>query len=263
MGIINVTPDSFSDGGMCSNCDSAVEFALKLVEQGADIIDIGGESTRPGADEVTFEEEYQRVIPVIRELRKSSKVTISVDTRKANIAEAAIEAGANIVNDISSLRHDADMIDVLKSNPDISIVLMHMLGNPSNMQDNPYYENVVSDVYAFFEERIEYCVSNGIDIDRLIIDPGIGFGKSIEHNLELLANLKIFQQLKLPILLGTSRKSFVNMISKSNPEDRLAGSLASIFCFDDFVADIIRVHDVFAHKQFIDVKNSIWSRKQS
>lgn len=244
MGILNVTPDSFSDGGQFYQVEAAVERALQMVEEGAAIIDVGGESTRPGAEPVPEEEELNRVIPVIEKLRQKTDVLISIDTYKSRIAEAALQAGADIVNDISGARFDDRMIEVVKKY-DCPIIIMHIKGTPKNMQQDPYYEDVVAEIYDYFEERIRLLESAGIS--KIVIDPGIGFGKRLQDNLHLLRDLKDFTFLNRPILMGTSRKSFIGKIlNKEAPADRLFGSLATQILAVQNGADVVRVHDVQA-----------------
>lgn len=208
MGILNTTPDSFSDGGTHATRELALQHALQMIEEGADIIDIGGESTRPGAPEVSAEEEIQRVIPVIESLRQTWSGLISIDTSKAIVATAALLAGANIINDVSGLRHDPAMLDVCRET-DCGIIIMHMRGNPRTMQVNPQYDDVVTSVREFFEERYQTLKHEGISADRLCFDPGIGFGKSAEHNWTLMENLHRLVVHDRPILLGVSKKSFI------------------------------------------------------
>jgi dihydropteroate synthase len=208
MGILNTTPDSFSDGGTHATRELALQHALQMIQEGADIIDIGGESTRPGAPEVSAEEEIQRVIPVIESLRQTWSGLISIDTSKAIVAKAALLAGANIINDVSGLRHDPAMLDVCRET-DCGIIIMHMRGNPRTMQVNPQYDDVVTSVREFFEERYQTLKHEGISADRLCFDPGIGFGKSAEHNWTLMENLHRLVVHHRPILLGVSKKSFI------------------------------------------------------
>jgi dihydropteroate synthase len=245
MGILNVTPDSFSDGGRFIAKDAAVEHALQMVADGADIIDIGGESTRPGAEPVGTEEEMRRVIPVIEMLRQETDAPISVDTYKATTAQAALAAGADMVNDVSALRFDNRMREVIASGK-VPVVLMHMLGTPRDMQKNPHYEDCVGEIARFFAERIDYCIKNGIDRSQIILDPGIGFGKRLSDNLDILTHLRRFKEFSLPLLVGVSRKSFIGKIHPSGrPADqRLGGSIAAAVAAVNNGADIVRVHDV-------------------
>ncbi|MFB3844144.1 MAG: dihydropteroate synthase [Candidatus Cloacimonadaceae bacterium] len=257
MGILNVTPDSFSDGAVYLEKENAVNRAKQLIFEGADIIDVGGESTRPGSHSVSVETELERTIPVICAIREFSPIPISIDTRKAAVAEKAVLAGANIINDISALRSDCAMIEVVKKYPETGIILMHMAGEPENMQLNPQYNDVLKEIKVFFQERISFCLQNYISADRICLDPGIGFGKNLQHNLTILANLRQFSELGFPIVLGASRKNFINMISPSEPHNRLAGTLASAAFALRQETDILRVHDVKEHRQFIDVYRAI------
>ena len=256
MGILNITPDSFSDGGLYLEHERAIAHGLELIESGADIIDIGGESTRPGADPVPLEEELHRVIPVIEGIRKESDVMISVDTYKAQVAEAALAAGAGMINDISALRFDEEMIDVLLKH-DVPIVLMHMQGTPRTMQEDPQYNNVVSDIIEFLRERIAAATAAGIPRERLIVDPGIGFGKLLQHNLEILRRLDELRALGRPILIGPSRKSFIGQLTGAPVEERLPGTIASLVLGIMKGADIIRVHDVREARQAVQVADAI------
>lgn len=244
MGIVNVTPDSFSDGGRYSEPDAAVDYALDMVAQGADIIDIGGESTRPGAEAVPATEEIRRTAPVIAKLREQSDVLISIDTMKAETAARALEAGANIINDVSALEADPEMVRVAVETG-AGVVLMHMKGSPQTMQQRPHYENVLQEVGAYLSGRIEFAQKHGIARSQIVIDPGIGFGKRVEHNLELLKGLPQLAAYDAPLLVGASRKSFIGKIlNRESPQKRLAGSLGaaawSVMCG----AHILRVHDV-------------------
>lgn len=245
MGILNVTPDSFSDGGGYAEPGRAIDRALEMEQQGADIIDIGGESSRPGAEPVSAQEEKQRVIPVIEGIRRRSKIPISIDTYRSATASAALEAGADMINDISALRLDPDMA-ALAAQTKVPVILMHMLGTPKSMQDNPHYDNCVEEIVVFFKERVAYCKQSGIDKSKLIIDPGIGFGKRLADNIEILSRLAEFKALGLPVLIGTSRKSFINMLNPSDkpPRMRIGGSIASMVAAVLNGANIVRVHDV-------------------
>ena len=257
MGVLNVTPDSFSDGNKFIRVDKAVDHALRMIEEGADIIDIGGESTRPGAEKVDIPTELGRVIPVIEELRKRSDIPISIDTNKAEVADKAIQAGASIINDISALRFDAGMVKVLQKYSDVPIILMHMLGTPQTMQEEPFYEDTIEEIMDFFQERIDHCVSNGINRSRIVLDPGIGFGKRQIDNLIILKKLYEFKTFGLPVQLGASRKSFIGKVYDSKPEDRLEGSLAATALAFQNGIDIVRVHDVKQHKLFMQILQSI------
>ncbi len=257
MGILNLTEDSFSDGARFLHPDDAFAHAMNMIEAGADILDLGAESTRPGAFPVKASLEIERLVPIIRRLRSVSDVTISIDTRKALVAQEAITAGANLINDVSALGFDSDMINVISSNPDVDIVLMHCQGEPQYMQVNPQYNDVVSEVYDFFRNRIETCKTSGIGEERIIIDPGIGFGKNLEHNLRLIASLDRFKDLGCRILLGASRKSFINLIDPSPPENRTGGSIAAAIAGSLQGIDILRIHDVAIHRQFFSVFSQV------
>jgi dihydropteroate synthase len=241
MGILNVTPDSFSDGGLYSSTKTAIEHAKKMIENGADILDVGGESTRPGATPVSIEDELRRVIPVIAELSKLDAI-ISVDTYKPEVAFKAVEAGARMLNDINGLRTKG-MAEFAASTR-LPVVVMHMHGTPRNMQDNPAYRDVVSDINSFFDERISFAVEHGIKKERIILDPGIGFGKKLEHNLEIIRRLREFKKHGLPLLIGPSRKSFLGAILGKPPSQRLEGTIAAVTASIINGADIVRVHDV-------------------
>ncbi|MDY6914831.1 MAG: dihydropteroate synthase [Candidatus Cloacimonadota bacterium] len=261
MGILNVTPDSFSDGSKYNTVEKAVRRALQMEEEGADIIDIGGESTRPGAPAVSNREEIKRVIPVIEELRHKSSIPISVDTRKAEVARKAILKGANIVNDVSALRYDNKMISVLQEFSDIPIIIMHMQGSPKNMQKNPYYVNVIDEIMEFLQERIDFCVGNKVDKTRIIIDPGIGFGKRYEDNLKILLKLGEFRSLGVPVLLGASRKSFLKNIYNDTTENRISGTLATTALAHKNKIDFVRIHDVKENYRFIKTLEEVESVK--
>jgi dihydropteroate synthase len=259
MGVLNVTPDSFYDKGKFFDLKSAVKHALDMERQGADIIDVGGESTRPGAMDVSQDEELRRVIPVIRAISKKVKAAISIDTRKAGVALAALEAGACIVNDISALRFDPEMPRVAAKHRAF-VILMHMKGTPRDMQLNPVYGDVVKDIIKSLKASIAMAKRSGIEEDKIIIDPGIGFGKTVEHNLEILRKLGNFRKLGYPLCIGASRKSFIGKILDSkDPEDRLAGSLATAAIAALNGADIVRVHDVGLTRQTVRVVDSIKS----
>ena len=243
MGVLNVTPDSFSDGGKFFSLEKAVSQALKMVEDGTDIIDIGGESTRPGSLPVSLDEEAQRVLPVIEALAKKIQIPISIDTYKSQIAQKAFDAGAEMINDISGLRYDPEMIKIA-SKYNLPVIIMHIKGTPRNMQENPVYEDVVKELKNYFEERINFAVSAGIKEENIFLDPGIGFGKRFEDNLNILKNLREFGKLEKPILVGLSRKSFIGKILDLPVEERLEGSLAALAYSIMQGAQIVRVHDV-------------------
>lgn len=257
MGILNVTPDSFSDGGICLNTAAAVEQGLRMSEEGADIIDIGGESTRPGAEPVAAEEEIRRTVPVIKALAKKVHIPISIDTYKAEVARAALDAGASMVNDISGLRLDPDMPKVV-AEYDVPIVIMHIKGNPKNMQENPVYEALLPEIIDYLRISIRLALKFGIKEDRLIIDPGIGFGKTLEHNLEILNNLPLFTQLQKPILVGVSRKAFIGRILGDAPVmERIHGTAAAVAISILKGANIVRVHDVKEMAQVARIADAI------
>ena len=250
MGILNVTPDSFYDGGKHYELESALNHARKMIEDGADIIDIGGESTRPGSSYVTADEELLRVIPVIRELSKETDKPISIDTHKAIVAGKAIEAGAQIVNDISGLQADEEMVRVVAAN-DIPIVIMHIKGQPHNFPKYPKYHDVISEIILFLKKQIDYAVESGIAHNNIIIDPGIGFGKTYEQNLEILKRLDELKSLDRPILIGASRKSFINHVlgeprenSTHKTNSQLIGTLVTLVIAITKGANVLRVHDI-------------------
>jgi len=244
MGIMNVTPDSFSDGGMFDRVDEAVRYGVSLVEEGADILDVGGESSRPGADPVSTEDELERVIPLLKGLKKNVCVPISIDTTKADVARVACEEGAEIVNDISALRFDAEMSGIIKRYK-VPLILMHMKGVPKTMQKGDIsYRSVTAEIIQFLAERIENFRSIGINTENIIIDPGIGFGKTTQDNLTLLKYLKEFKMLGLPMLVGTSRKRFIGDITGGEPLDRIEGTAATVTAAIMNGAHIVRVHDV-------------------
>ena len=256
MGVVNVTPDSFSDGGDHAAPDAAITHGQQLFAEGADILDIGGESTRPGATPVSAKEELARVIPVIEGL-SGAGVPISIDTRNAVVMQTALKAGAAIVNDVSALQHDPKSLNVV-AEAGCPVVLMHAQGDPQTMQDAPRYDDVVTEVRVFFEARLASCAEAGITQDRIILDPGIGFGKTLEHNLELLKNLRQFNDLGCPILLGVSRKRFIDAIAEvPSPKDRLPGSLAAGLAGLAQGVHILRVHDVAPTVQALKVWQAI------
>lgn len=244
MGIVNVTPDSFSDGGKYSSVERAVEHALQLIAEGADILDIGGESTRPGAAPVGLDEELRRVIPVIEALSKVTTVPLSIDTYKPEVMHAAIQAGADIVNDICALREDGALEIVANSNA--GICLMHMQGIPQTMQINPQYTDVVSEVKQFLADRAEACLTHGIASERITLDPGFGFGKTTAHNVALIQHLESFVELGFPLLVGLSRKSVLGRITGGDEQQRLHAGLAASVISVMKGAKIVRVHDVKA-----------------
>ncbi|SHF29076.1 dihydropteroate synthase [Caloramator proteoclasticus] len=250
MGILNATPDSFYSNSRVSGVEKGVKRALDMIKNGADIIDVGGESTRPGSEPIGLDEELNRVIPLIEGIRRENKeILISVDTYRAETAKKAIEAGADIINDISGMTFDKDMVRVVKDY-NVPIIIMHIKGTPKNMQQNPQYENVLKEVKEYFIERIEYAIENGISKDKIIIDPGIGFGKTYEHNIELIKNIEFFNDLEVPVLLAVSRKSSIGIaLGNVPPEERLEGTIA-VTCYASMKnVDIIRVHDVLENKR--------------
>lgn len=252
MGILNVTPDSFYDGGRYLSVESAVKHAEKLVKEGAGIIDVGGESTKPGSEPVSIDTELERVLPVIEKLAKSIKIPISIDTQKAEVARQALNLGAGMVNDISALRADPQMVNVVRDH-DVPVVLMHMKGTPRDMQDAPCYKDVISEIKRFFKERIQFTKSNGIREENIIIDPGIGFGKRLEDNLEILRRLNEFKEFGRPILIGPSRKSFIG----GKPEERIWGTAGAVSVAIMNGADILRVHDVAEMRHVAEIVNRI------
>jgi dihydropteroate synthase len=242
MGIVNVTPDSFSDGGLFLDAEAAIAHGRRLAGEGAAILDIGGESTRPGAEPVGADEEIRRVIPVI-EAFSEEDVQISIDTTKASVAARALEAGATIVNDVAAFRFDPELAGVT-ADAGATCVLMHMLGEPRTMQDDPRYEEVVSDVKAFLEERLAYAIGEGVPEERIWLDPGIGFGKTLDHNLELIARLDEIVAIGRPVVFGASRKSFLGKLTGRQVDERLAGTIASNIIAYERGARVFRVHDV-------------------
>lgn len=258
MGIVNVTPDSFSDGGEFFDPQNAIAHGLKLYAQGAHILDIGGESTRPGSLPVSVEEEQKRVIPVIAGL-KNCGAMISVDTRNAATMKAAVEAGAHMINDVSALSHDPESLDVAAKSG-VRICLMHMKGDPKTMQDDPHYDNVFDEVYAYLQERITLCISAGISRDKIMVDPGIGFAKNLSHNLTLMNRICEFKKLGVPVLVGASRKRFLEEIDPAATKgNRLAGSLAAVLSAYDKGVNHFRVHDVLETVQALKVFKAIKS----
>lgn len=243
MGIVNVTPDSFSDGGNYNSVDTAFKQSMRLIEEGAEILDIGGESTRPGAPDVALQEELQRVIPVIKRIREASDCVISIDTSKAAVMEAAIEAGADIINDVRALQ-EPGALEVAAKYPDVPVCLMHMQGQPRTMQANPTYQNLISEINQFFEERVLACNKAGINQKRIILDPGFGFGKTLSHNFEILEQFNQFSTLGFPLLAGLSRKSMFGQLLNRETNERVAASLAGALLCAQKGAHIIRVHDV-------------------
>ncbi len=259
MGVINVTPDSFSDGGKFINADSAIEHGLQLVKEGARILDIGGESTRPASQPVGHDEELRRILPVIRGL-KDCGAMISIDTLHSETMRIALDENVGMINDISALEHDAQSISIL-AEASCQICLMHMQGTPMTMQANPQYDDVVAEVCEYLARRVDVCIKAGISPERLVVDPGIGFGKTLEHNIALLQNLSMLKKLGVSVLLGASRKSFIPKITgRATPaEGRLGGSLAAVAVAAQQNIDIVRVHDVGLTREFLDVYQAIRS----
>src|SRR4051794_1753372 len=243
MGVVNVTPDSFSDGGLFLEPGAAVRHGEQLAGEGAEILDVGGESTRPGADPVPAAEELHRVVPVVERLAGGGAARVSVDTTKVAVAEAALQAGARIVNDVSAFRFEPEMAGLV-AGAGAHCCLMHMLGEPRTMQEDPHYDDVVSDVRAFLEERLAFAVGEGVPEERVWLDPGIGFGKTLEHNLELLRRLDEIAAIGRPVVIGTSRKSFLGKITGREPADRVPGTIATNVIAWERGASIFRVHDV-------------------
>lgn len=254
MGVVNVTPDSFSDGGRYLDSNAAIAHGEELLRDGAGILDVGGESTRPGAAEVGEAEEQRRVEPVVAGL--AGRATVSIDTSKAAVAAAALDAGAAIVNDVTALRGDPEMA-ALCAERGVGVVLMHMPGNPRTMQDDPSYGDVVDDVKAFLAQRVEAALAAGVAEERIWLDPGIGFGKTLEHNLELLRRLAELRELGRPLVIGTSRKSFIGKVDGSDVEDRIGGTIASSVLAAVEGADVLRVHDVAEMAQAMRVTEAI------
>lgn len=255
MGILNVTPDSFSDGGNYLETEKAIAHGVALIEEGADILDIGGESTRPGSDPVTAEVEAARVIPVIKQIRRQSDCLISIDTMKAEVADAAIRAGADMVNDVSGLRSEA--MRKVAADHKVPIVIMHMKDNPKTMQDSPDYASLLDDITSFFQQQIDAAVLDGVPSDNIIVDPGIGFGKTAEDNFELLRKLDVFLTLQKPILIGPSRKSFIGLALNLPEHERMEGTSAAVTAGILNGASIVRVHDVKEMKRVAAIADKI------
>jgi dihydropteroate synthase len=254
MGVVNVTPDSFSDGGRFVDPDAAIAHGRKLVRDGADLLDVGGESTRPGAEEVNEAEELARIVPVVAGL--AGTAPISIDTSKLAVATAALDAGAAVVNDVTALRNDPE-IAALCAERGAGMVLMHMRGNPRTMQRGPTYEDVVDEVKAFLDERLQAAVGAGVEEERIWLDPGIGFGKTLDHNLELLRRLAELRELGRPLVVSTSRKGFLGKIDGSSVDDRIGGTVASSVLAAVEGAEIVRVHDVAEAAQAMKVAAAI------
>lgn len=258
MGTLNVTPDSFSDGGLFFDLERAVARGRQMVAEGADIIDIGGESTRPGAKPLDEEEELRRVIPLVRSLSKEINIPISVDTRKSRVAEKSLAAGAEMINDVSALRFDQRMVTVVRE-AKVPVVLMHMRGNPESMQLNTQYDDLLGEIFSFLKERIDFAEDQGIPPEKIIIDPGLGFGKSLEegHNLLILKYLQKFRELGKPVLIGPSRKAFIGRILNLPPAERDEGTMAAVAIAILNGANIVRVHEVARMRRVVMVADAI------
>ena len=258
MGILNLTEDSFFDGGSFLKTEKAAAHFQQMVSEGADIIDIGAESSRSGSKPVEETLECKRIELLLEKIPAERKVSISIDTSRASVAEMALKKGVDIINDIYSLARDPDMIRVLKEYP-CRVVLMHMQGSPQTMQADPHYQNVISEITEFFKRKTEEVIKAGIHPSRLILDPGIGFGKTLTHNLEIMKNISIFKKLGFPLLLGPSRKSFIGQITGAPVEDRIFGTAAAVSLLTEWGVDILRVHDVFEMRQAILVTKALSS----
>lgn len=256
MGVLNVTPDSFSDGGEFLSPLPAIEHAYKMIEEGADIIDIGGESSRPGSDPVSIDEEINRILPIIEELIDNISVPLSIDTYKSKVAKKALKLGVEIVNDISGLRSDPEMGKII-SEYKAYVIIMHMKGTPKNMQDDPKYDNLLEEIIEFFNRQIQFAVNSGIQKTRIILDPGIGFGKRIADNFVLLNSLKMLADLGYPLLVGPSRKSFIGLTLKLPPNQRVEGTSAAVTASILNGAKIVRVHDVKEMKRVVTIADLI------
>ena len=256
MGILNVTPDSFSDGGMYYNATQAIEFALQMEEEGADIIDVGGESTRPGAKTVELQKECDRILPVIEGIRTKSDILISIDTYKSEVARKSIATGAGMVNDISGMTFDPNMVDVIKDSG-LPVVIMHIKGTPKNMQKKPYYEDLMQELTEYFEERKKFARAKGILDQQIILDPGIGFGKRLQDNFQLLRELKKIVDMGFPVLIGPSKKSFIGLTLDLPIDQRLEGTAAAVTTGILKGARIVRVHDVKEMKRDALITDSI------
>jgi len=256
MGILNITPDSFSDGGKYELVDKAVQFALQMEDEGADIIDIGGESTRPGANSVSVLEECSRVLPVIEGLKAKSEVLISIDTYKSDVARQSIKAGAEMVNDISGMTFDSNMAKLI-SESKLPVVLMHIKGTPKNMQVNPNYDDLIKEVSDYLRDRVKFAKENGVKEWQIILDPGIGFGKRVEDNFQLLRELNVIEELGFPVLVGPSRKSFIGLTLNLPVDKRMEGTAAAVTAGILNGARIVRVHDVKEMKQVVKITDKI------
>jgi dihydropteroate synthase len=255
-GVLNVTPDSFSDGGKFLHIEDAVSHALQMMRDGADIIDIGGESTRPGSFSVSADEELKRVVPVIEKMKSLANIPISIDTCKAVVAEAAIKSGASMVNDTTGLKSDIDMAKIV-AKYDLPVVIMHIKGTPETMQDDPQYGDLIEEIIASLSESIDIARRAGVDEKKIIVDPGIGFGKRLEHNLQIIKELYRFKELGRPIMIGLSRKSFIGQLLNRDKDQRMMGTASSVALSISNGADIIRVHDVKEMKDVATIADSI------
>ena len=257
MGVLNVTPDSFYDGGNFFSQSAAVEHALQMAADGADIIDVGGESTRPGSEPTSLDDELKRVIPVIEGIRKKSDIPLSIDTYKADVAKAAIAAGANTINDISALSFDQGMADIVAEKR-VPVIIQHIKGTPRDMQVNPFYDDVIGEIIRFFIDRIAFARAHGIEAEQIVIDPGIGFGKRLQDNLTIIRELGRLKTLGRPILIGTSMKSFIGKIAGTDRlEDRVEGTLASVAISIWNGADAVRVHDVVKTRRVVQFMQAL------
>ncbi len=256
MGVLNVTPDSFSDGGHHFQTEKAIDHGLTMARDGADIIDVGGESTRPYSKKTSINEELDRVIPVIEALNQDLSIPISIDTNRSQVAKQALAAGASIINDISALRFDPDMLSVA-AGAGVPVILMHMKGTPSTMQDNPMYDDLIPEIVDFLRDAIDRAVKGGISRDMLVVDPGIGFGKTFDHNLTIMRELPQFSSLERPILLGTSRKTFIGHILGKEVQERDTGSMATIAASVMKGAHIVRVHNVKKSVETVKIIDAI------
>ncbi len=256
MGILNVTPDSFFDGGKYLRPEAALKRVEEMVQEGADIIDIGGESTRPGSQLVSLQQELRRVIPVVRRIRRLFEIPLCVDTYKAEVAREAIEAGARMINDISGLRFDREMARVVASF-NVPVIIMHIRGTPRMMQRNPRYKNLIKEIISYLRKGIDIALAAGVSSKNIIIDPGIGFGKTVRHNLQIIKNLAELKTLNQPILMGVSRKSFIGKVLDLPPQERLEGGLAAVSLAVFTGARIIRTHDVRSTRQVVDMVQAV------
>lgn len=255
MGILNVTKNSFSDGGKYFNFEDSVKHLQELIADGADIIDIGAESTKPYSQAISADEQLDKLVPIMKYIKSNDiSVPISIDTRSAKVAQKCIELGANIINDVSGFDYDAGMVNVIADNPEVKIILQHSQGNPENMQNNPHYENLMDEIYFNLKRKVDFAISNGIKKENIIVDPGIGFGKTKEHNVEIIKRWKEFKTIGCPVLIGLSRKSLLELQNSDNEEkDLYSLALGSILINEDI--DYLRVHNVKIHKKFQDILN--------